>query len=353
MPWAGKGRSGNHQDIELLGILCELPVISNQGFWEQIEGTLGLYAGESDIGEMVVKEIPVPLVDIHIHLGIQAPADDPLEQGGGVHKAQDPIGHVHGLGDGFEIVHAGIGDDIADPLPGQGQGFAVGIADEGIPVILQHIRHMDPVIADFPVRLIRNQVNAGPQLLLLFFQQGSQALDDLLGIDDPGGVVGRVDEDGLGLGRDGPAEGREVRFEVGDVRRHHHQLAAVVAHVAAVFHEIRGKGDHFVTRVQQGFQEHIETPGGTAGHEDVVLGEGHLMLPVQEIRDFCPNIDIAGIVHVAVNEIGAFFIEDVENRLFDSGRRLHIGAAQAEIVHIFRPVDGCQFFTLFKHGSDH
>ena len=49
--------------------------------------------------------------------------------------------------------------DITDPLARQGQGFAVGIADQRVFIIFRQVRHLDSIVHDLPVRLVRNEID--------------------------------------------------------------------------------------------------------------------------------------------------------------------------------------------------
>ena len=88
---ASEGGSGNHQDIVFLTILTEFLFIGLRRLYEKIKCALGLNTLKSQILKPVVEQVPVPVIRLQIHLGIQAAHDDSLHQGRGIDTAQHPV----------------------------------------------------------------------------------------------------------------------------------------------------------------------------------------------------------------------------------------------------------------------
>ena len=139
-------------------------------------------------------------------------------------------------------------------------------------------------------------------LLALVLQQAAQGGDGLAAVDHARGVVGRVDEHHAGLLVDGFFQGVQVGLEGPGLAHDGLETAAVVGHIKAVFHEIRGKGQHLLAGIDDGAQEGIEAAGGTAGEQHVIGLQGHALLLAQMGGQLFARPGETGIGHVAESE---------------------------------------------------
>ncbi len=99
-----------------------------------------------------------------------------MDQGGGADIAQGPGSAGDGSVDILRVVKIGGYQDIADPLAGYGEGLAVGITDQGVPVELGDEGGFPALIDQFPVGLVRDQVEGMAQSLGLAVQEPAQGL---------------------------------------------------------------------------------------------------------------------------------------------------------------------------------
>ena len=80
---------------------------------------------------------------------------------------------------------------IDNPYTVQGKRLDVGDAEKGILIDGGH--EGNPyAIGQFPIGLVGNNVNGMVVLLLLLAEKGSQLFQSLPGVDNTGGIVGRI-----------------------------------------------------------------------------------------------------------------------------------------------------------------
>ena len=80
----------------------------------------------------------------------------------------------------------------------------------------------------------------------------------------------------------------------------HGQHPAVVIRIEPVFHETGFGGQHFIAGVEEGLQDHVQRPGGAAGHDDFIASDGRSLLAGEVVGDGDAHLGIAGLGHVAM-----------------------------------------------------
>lgn len=109
--------------------------------------------------------------------------------------------------------------------------------------------------------------------LRLLRQDLGQFLDRGLGVDDAGGVVGAVDDDALGVRREGLVKGGKVDLEVLDVGGDRHQLRPGALHEDLILRKIRRKRNKGIAGGRPGRdQGAAQGACGTGGEIEVVGG---------------------------------------------------------------------------------
>ena len=102
---------------------------------EEVEGPLRLGAGVPHLPQGGEEEVPVFPVHGDVRRLPGAVGHHQLEEAGGTHIAQGPACPAHGGVDQVKVLCRPGHQHIADPLPGQGEGLAVGITHQGIGII--------------------------------------------------------------------------------------------------------------------------------------------------------------------------------------------------------------------------
>ena len=159
--------AGHQQQVELLGPLAEGQVVRLQAAGEQIEGPARLGHMVAHLPQGGHQQLAVALIHRQVGGHVAAQGGHLLEQAGGVHIAQGPPRSGH------RSVHlAGIcrlsGDQhIAQPLAGEGEGLAEGVAHDGIPVQVGDPGGLEAGEHDLPVGLVGDEVDGVAVLLLL------------------------------------------------------------------------------------------------------------------------------------------------------------------------------------------
>ena len=110
---------------------------------------------------------PVPVIGCNIRLFLQTAGHGPLHERRGVDKARHPGGDARRSIE--QVIVCGLAGDhqIADALPGQGQGLGPAVADDGIGIVFGEIGNLYPVIGQLPVGFIGDQINVRTVFMLL------------------------------------------------------------------------------------------------------------------------------------------------------------------------------------------
>ena len=115
-------------------------------------------------------------------------------------------------------------------------------------VILCHIGDLHPV-GQLPVGLVGDQKDGDAQLLFLLFQDSGQGLYGILAIHHSCGIIGVIDDDGLGPFCDLLLKLIQLWHKGLCIRGDPHHLSVIIPHIAVVLHKVRGEYDHLVSRV--------------------------------------------------------------------------------------------------------
>ena len=189
-----------------------------------------------------------------------------------------------------------------------------------------------------------------PKRLSGLLQQLPEGGERLGVVDLAGRVVGRVDDDRLGLGGDRRFDRRQVEVEV-VVGVDNPADPAMVVEVEVVLDKVGGEQDDLLAGVEQGLEDDVEAAGGAAGHQHVTPGDGHPLLGRHPCRQGLPHPGVAAVRHVAVGA-RALVDGDPADDLGELRRRRQIGVAEAEIADIVRPEFGLHSCPFLEHLAD-
>ncbi len=148
--------------------------------------------------------------------------------------------------DGSGVIHFIRHEDIADTLARQGEGFAVGVADQCVFIIFRQIRNLDISVDELAVRLIDDEIDRMAVFCGFCFQESGEFLYIFFGIDNAGRVVRGVDEDAFGVLIDSGCQTVKIDLEGGRIGRCFDHGCACRFDEDAVFREVRSEDDVFV-----------------------------------------------------------------------------------------------------------
>ena len=168
----------------------------------------------------------------------------------------------------------------------------------------------------------------------LILQHPAQLLHGFPGVDHPGGVVGGVDDDRLGIGAQGLLEGGEVDLKILDIGGDGDELAAGALHEDLVLGEVGGEGDELVPLTAHGRQAAAQGGRRPHGEVETVLVIGCAKTAVQILGQ--------GLAHIRRALGGGVAVEghriDLVHQPVDGFRhgrgRGDAGVADGEIVHV-------------------
>lgn len=116
----------------------------------------------------------------------------------------------------------------------------------------------------------------------------------LVAVDRADGVVGRVDDDGRGLGRDGGLDRVDVEHEVACARGYLDGYRAGVACPGLVLGEVRRDGDELLARQDDGLDGYADGGRGTGREVEVAGRVVRAIAAVEVLRDGLAGLDEAG-----------------------------------------------------------
>ena len=327
---------GHKQQFIFSRPLAESVRVRLRGFHKQIKRPVRISAGKSEVRQSPIQEIAVAPIDAEIGRFAVAFRRHALKESGRAYEPEHPSRAAHGRIQRLCVRRPRIHGNVPDPLAGQGQRFGIGIADERIGIIPGNIRHFRLLVIDeFAIRLVGNQIDGMPVLLLLFLEETGKFPNGLFPVHHPRGIVGRIDDDPFH---------RSVhrllkRFEVGQkgvlFGRNRRKFRPRSLHKDFVFGKIGRKDDKFVPRTGQRMNGDGQTGRRPAGHVQIVAG----------------NVRAEARVEVGGNSVAAFFIplrrriavqfhrrrffQNTADRFVHAGGRRHRRIADGKIEHVF------------------
>ena len=236
---------------------------------------------------------------------------------------------------------------IANSFTGQGQGLRIRVADDGVPVDGGQEGHFHAV-SQLPVRLVGDQVDGMTEGRGFFCQQRRQSGEGLPGVHHAGGVVGRVENDGLGGGGQHFRQSRHIDLKIRHVRGNHLEGESCFLGKGLVFREVRGHRQQLPTGNCQR-PEHADQLRGRAAAKEEFLGPGgHAVPGVEVIGNGLPGFEIAYGGGVAVNQKRIRLIQNLMDCFVHFLRRGDGGVAERIVVDIFRADNGGPLTAVFK-----
>ena len=241
---------------------------------------------------------------------------------------------------------------VADALAGQGQGFAVGVAHQGVIVQIGQIGRFFPVEHQLPVGLVRDEVDGTAVFLLLLPEQAGQLLQHLPGQHHAAGIVGGIDDEGPRIASEPAFQGRQVHLQVLPFRRHDHRFRAGSLHEDLVFREKGRQQHHLIPGQAHGLQADGQGGRGAAGQIEVVRADLGPEAALQGVGHGLPHPGVAGGGGIAVQQQGIRRILQAGDGLLHLRRRGHAGVAQTEIEHLVRADLGGAHLAVLKYLAD-
>lgn len=112
-------------------------------------------------------------------------------------RSRGASGTADGCVDGSCIIDLIRNENVADTLARQGEGFAVGVADQRVFVIFCQIRNFHVSVDKLAVRFINDQINRMAVFGRFCFQKSSELLNAFFCVDNAGRIVRGIDENTL------------------------------------------------------------------------------------------------------------------------------------------------------------
>ena len=184
-------------------------------------------------------------------------------------------------------------------------------------------------------------------------QQGGQTAQRLLGVHHAGGVIGGVDDDGLGVGGDALLHGVQMDLESLGVSGNDHQLAAVGVDEGAILGEERSHGHDLGIAVHdEGLDDGNQRGRGAAGEEQLAGLDIQTKACGQILGDGGAGLLKAGSHGVAVQLDGIRLVHDLVDGLVHLLGGGDAGIAQGIVVDLVRAHLGGLLQTVGEQLTD-
>ena len=242
----------------------------------------------------------------------------------------------HGLG------HRRRGQRIADAPAGHGIGLGDAVDEDRVRLDLVTERgdagKLHAVIDELIIDLIRDDIQ------VMLHADICDGFERLFRIDSAGRVGGVIEDDGLGLIRDGLLELLRRELEallLADIDNNGH--AAEQANHLIITDPVRGRNDHFITRIDQRGQRNVDRVLGTTGDDRLRGIVFQTVVRLGAVADRLAQLD-----HTGGRGIACLSVADCTHAgITDAVGRGKIGLTGAEADNIF-----AFCFHLLGQGAD-
>ena len=252
-----------------------------------------------------------------------------------------------------KVFHAVRYHHVAQTVAGDGEGLAVGIADDGIGIDVGHIGHLDIAVYQLAVGLVGDNVDGVAVLCALLGEQLCQPLKGLAGEYGAGGVVGGVDYHAAGVGGKNLLKLGEVDLELIHIGGHDNLLHSGAVDKAAVFGEEGSKAYGLAVVIHcECLYGGDEGSCGAAGDVEIAAGKGAAHALAEGLGDGVAGIIAAYGAGVAVHHQGGFGLDHIYKGLLQLLWRGNAGIAYAEIVYVFGANYGGLLLAVLKQLAD-
>ena len=246
------------------------------------------------------------------------------------------------------VIH-GVGDaDIAHALAGEREGLGIRIADDGIIINSGDKRRGRAVEHQLAVRLVGNDVYGVAVLGALLGEELCHGFERLAGVDNAGGVIGRVDNDRLSVRGDTGGEGGDIGLERARVRPDRDKAHAVCLRKGDILREARRDADDLRILHGERADNGHERGRRAAGEEDVLLPQCRAVARVEIVRDGETRLRHAGGGRIPVDAEAVDSLDNGDERAVDLRRRGNGGVADGKVIYILAPDNGGTGVAVLK-----
>ena len=227
-------------------------------------------------------------------------------------------------------------DDIPDALTRQGEGLAVGIADDRVVVKERNAWDGDAVIDDLTIRLIRDDKDRMLIRLLLRAEEIGEAADRRLTVDRTARIIRRVDDDRLRAGAQCPLKCREVDLKIIRLGWHNDELAPACFDKDAILREKGCDGNELVPRLGEGLERDRHRCCRARRHKEILPCDVHAEATLQIGGKRLTHRRFARCNRIAMHRGRIIMSENIYSGIANEVRCGHIGVAKAEVKDILR-----------------
>ena len=186
----------------------------------------------------------------------------------------------------------------------------------------------------------------------LSFQQRSQILQGLTGVDSAGRIVRRVQNDAHGLFRQHFLHSLQLDLEAGNIRRNYLEGSAHTLGKGLVLREIGSHSQNFAAGNGDGPQHSHQLRRSATADEQILRTDTGMVAVVQIVGNGLTGGKITDGRGVAVDGKGTGVIQNVTDGLIHLLGSRDGGVAQTVVKDIFPTHDGSAGAAVFKKIPD-
>src|SRR5215831_18824161 len=124
----------------------------------------------------------------------------------------------------------------------------------------------------------------------------------------------------------------------------------MVFYIEMVFHKVRCKNHHLITRIEERLQDDVQATSRTNHHDNMVGRKGYTSLTRQLCSNSGPGLGIAHIGHIAMHA-GLRMCHELMQGFIELGRRLQHWVTQGKIIDIVSAILLLELDSLLKHTT--
>ena len=144
----------------------------------------------------------------------------------------------------------------------------------------------------------------------------------------------------------------QIRLEGSSIRRDFHKLSVKILYICTILQEIRCKNNHFFPRIQDRFQDDVQSACSTHCHDQVLCRKGSSETAVQRFRNRLTHIFKTGIAHISVKNGRLHFIDKVNDCLTNTVRCRNTWISKAEVEYFVGAVNAAKTISFLKHHTN-
>ena len=144
----------------------------------------------------------------------------------------------------------------------------------------------------------------------------------------------------------------KVWLEGCGIRRNFHKDTIIITDICTVFQKIWCKNNHLFSRVQDCFQDHIQSACSTDSHDQILCGKFRIETSVEGFCDGLAYILKSCVAHISVKNCRISSVYKLNNCFADAVRCRYTWISEAEVKNLICAIFRTEAISFLKHHTD-